>query len=97
MSWRAIPARTSTSLPARLGCVGTIGVACLPDSVAPGYWLVNARLGIKASDGRWTLSAFANNLFNEAYVTFGNSNGGNTTEFTWGNPRVVGVEASFKY
>jgi iron complex outermembrane receptor protein len=79
------------------GAGGVVGVTCLPDAIGPSYWVVNARLGIKASDGHWTLSAFANNLFNAAYVTYGNSNAGNTTQFTWGNPRIVGVEGTVKF
>jgi iron complex outermembrane recepter protein len=79
------------------GVGGIVGVTCLPDAIGPSYWVVNARLGIKASDGKWTLSAFANNLFNAAYVTYGNSNAANTTQFTWGNPRIVGVEGTVKF
>ncbi|MBV1689474.1 TonB-dependent receptor [Novosphingobium sp. G106] len=70
------------------------GVTCLPDSVGNAYWLVNARIGFKTSDDRFRLEVFANNLFNQAYTTYGNSNAGNTTQFTWGNPRIVGVEAT---
>jgi iron complex outermembrane receptor protein len=70
------------------------GVQCLPDSIGRGYWLVNARIGFKTSDDRFRLELFANNLFNEPYTTYGNSNGANTTQFTWGNPRIVGVEAT---
>jgi outer membrane receptor protein involved in Fe transport len=66
----------------------------LPAAVSPSYWLVNARIGVKTSDDRFTLELFANNLFNQSYVTYGNSNAGNTTQFTWGNPRIVGVEAT---
>ena len=45
----------------------------VPDSMQPHYWLVNARLGIRTSDKKYQLSAFATNLFNRAYFTSGNS------------------------
>jgi outer membrane receptor protein involved in Fe transport len=72
----------------------TVNVTCLPNSVGRPYWLVNARIGIKTSDDKYRLEVFANNLFNEAYTTYGNSNAGNTTQYTWGNPRIIGVEAT---
>jgi iron complex outermembrane receptor protein len=71
-----------------------VNVTCLPNSVGRPYWLVNARIGIKTSDDKYRLEVFANNLFNEAYTTYGNSNAGNTTQYTWGNPRIIGVEAT---
>lgn len=73
---------------------GISGVTCLPDATSPSYWVVNARIGFKTSDDRFRLELFANNLFNAAYVTYGNSNAANTTQFTWGNPRIIGVEAT---
>jgi iron complex outermembrane receptor protein len=72
----------------------TVNVTCLPNSIGRPYWLVNARIGIKTSDDKYRLELFANNLFNEAYTTYGNSNAGNTTQYTWGNPRIIGVEAT---
>jgi iron complex outermembrane receptor protein len=73
---------------------GVSGVTCLPDSIGNPYWLVNARIGIKTSDDRFRLEVFANNLFNAAYTTYGNSNAANTTQFNWGYPRIIGVEAT---
>jgi iron complex outermembrane receptor protein len=64
----------------------------LPAAQWPGYWLTNARIGIKTSDSRYSLAVYANNLFNAAYTTYGNSNAGNSTLYTWGNPRIIGVE-----
>jgi iron complex outermembrane receptor protein len=66
----------------------------LPPATDNGYWLTNARIGIKTSDDRFGLSLFANNLFNTPYTTFGNSNAGNATQMGWGNPRIIGVEAT---
>jgi iron complex outermembrane receptor protein len=94
----ALASRTSSVLwqvsgaPCAAGQV--VSVQCLPNSVGNPYWLVNARIGLKTSDDRFKLELFANNLFNQAYTTYGNSNGGNTTQYTWGNPRIIGVEAS---
>jgi iron complex outermembrane receptor protein len=69
----------------------------LPDAVGNPYVLVNARIGLKPPDGRWKVSLYANNLFNQAYVTYGASNAGNTTQFTSGNPRIVGIEGAFRF
>ncbi len=69
----------------------------LPDSVGKGYWLTNARIGIRTSDKKYELALFANNLFNNAYTTYGNSNIGNSTQYAWGNPRILGVELSAKF
>ena len=76
------------------GAGGIVGVTCLPDAVSPSYWIVNARIGFRTADDRFRLELFANNLFNQAYETYGNSNAGNTTLYTWGNPRIVGLEAT---
>ena len=76
---------------------GIPGVTCLADSFGNAFWLVNARIGIKAPDDKWALSVFANNLFNAAYSTFGNSAAGYGNLYNWGDPRIIGVEASFKF
>lgn len=69
----------------------------LPDAIGPAYWLTNARIGLRTADDKYGVSIYANNLFNNAYVTFGNSNAGNSTQLNWGNPRIVGVELSAKF
>jgi len=76
---------------------GTVGVDCLPDAIGQAYWLANARIGFKTSDDKFGLAVYANNLFNNAYQTYGNSNAGNTTQFTWGNPRIIGVEGTVHF
>jgi len=68
----------------------------LPNAVAPGYWLTNARLGIRTSDNKYEVSLYANNLFNAAYYTFGNS-GPTGNQLTWGNPRVIGGEITARF
>jgi len=68
----------------------------IPDAIAPSYWLVNLRGGVKTSDGRYELAVFANNVFNEGYyVVSSHSALGNV--FGWGEPRIVGVELRVKY
>ena len=70
----------------------------IPDATAPGYWVANLRVGVRTADDKYGLAVFANNLFNEGYATYGSSSaasGGNL--LTWGNPRIVGVEATTKF
>ncbi|MCB2059752.1 MAG: TonB-dependent receptor [Novosphingobium sp.] len=73
------------------------GNAFLPDSVGPSYWLVNARLGVKTTDDKWELAVFAKNLFDEGYTTFGNSSASYGTILIWGDPRIVGIEATANF
>ena len=62
----------------------------------PGYWLTNARLGVRTTDDKYGVAVFANNLFNKGYLTYGSSSSlGN--QLTWGAPRVVGVEVTAKF
>jgi iron complex outermembrane receptor protein len=68
----------------------------LPDATSSGYWQTNVRLGVKSSDDRYGLAVAADNLFNTLRYTYGGSNqfgtfNGNAT------PRIVRVEATFKY
>jgi iron complex outermembrane recepter protein len=74
---------------------GLIGV--LPDAVGPDYWLVNARVGVRSADDRYELAVYAKNLFNEGYTTFGNSSSTYGNILAWGDPRIVGVEATVKF
>ena len=69
----------------------------LPDAVGQAYWLTNVRVGIRTTDDKYGIAVYANNLFNNAYQTFGNSNAGNSTQLNWGMPRIVGVELSAKF
>ena len=69
----------------------------LPDAVGPSYWLVNARLGVKTADDRYELAVYAKNLFNENYTTFGNSSSSFGNVLIWGDPRIVGVEATLNF
>lgn len=69
----------------------------LPPAIGPSAWLVNARLGIRTTDDRYELAVYAKNLFNEAYTAFGNSAASYGTILAWGDPRIVGVEGTFKF
>lgn len=73
------------------------GASYLPDIVEPGYWMVNARLGLRTSDSGYELAVYAKNLFNKGYSTFGASSAGSGSVLAWGDPRVVGVEGTFKF
>ena len=60
--------------------------------VAPGYPLVNARLGFRAANG-WTLSIWSRNLLNKDYYELLSAAPGNTGLYVGqpGEPRTVGV------
>jgi iron complex outermembrane receptor protein len=40
-----------------------------PNTVQPGYTIVNANIGVGPSDGGWRVSAFARNLFNRNFAS----------------------------
>jgi iron complex outermembrane receptor protein len=84
--------RTAKQLYQVTGAPGVI-----PDAVGPAYWLTNARIGIRTADDKYGFAVYANNLFNNRYVTYGNSNAGTSTQLTWGNPRIIGAEVSAKF
>jgi outer membrane receptor protein involved in Fe transport len=73
------------------------GSPFLTDSVGPSYWLVNARLGVRSSDDKYELAVYAKNLFNEPYTTFGNSAASYGNILSWGDPRIIGVEATLNF
>ncbi|MGO8712599.1 MAG: TonB-dependent receptor [Rhizomicrobium sp.] len=68
----------------------------LPNAVGPGYWLTNVRLGVKTNDGKYEFVVFANNLFDQAYYTYGSSDA-NGNELTWGIPRIVGAQLTMNF
>jgi outer membrane receptor protein involved in Fe transport len=59
--------------------------------------LVNARLGVGSIDDRWEFAVYAKNLFNSGYTTFGGSTATYGNILIWGDPRIVGAEATFKF
>jgi iron complex outermembrane receptor protein len=69
----------------------------LPDAEQAGYWLVNARIGVRTQDDKYGIAAYANNLFNNAYTTYGSSAAATGTLLNWGNRRIIGVELTARY
>jgi iron complex outermembrane receptor protein len=69
----------------------------LPDAVGPSYWLVNARLGLRAADDQVEFAVYAKNLFNQGYTVFGNSAASYGNILAWGDPRIVGFETTLKF
>jgi len=69
----------------------------LADAEGDPYWLVNARLGVKTEDDKYELAIYAKNLFNSGYTTFGGSTASYGNILIWGDPRIIGVEAKFKF
>ncbi len=69
----------------------------VPDAGNPAYWLTNARLGVQTSDGKYSFTLWAKNLFNRAYFTYGNSAFPYGNQLAWGDPRVVGGEISARF
>lgn len=69
----------------------------LPDGIQPSFWLVNARVGVRSADDRFELAVYAKNLFNEAYTTFGSSASASGNSLIWGDPRIVGAEATVRF
>jgi len=61
--------------------------------------LVNARLGLRSSNGRWDAYLWARNLFNQNYFTFVAAGVGNTGALfgQLGDPRTYGVTLRAKY
>jgi iron complex outermembrane receptor protein len=63
----------------------------------PGFGLLNARIGLRSSTGRWDFSAWARNLTNEQYfVTRSGGNFGLITAIV-GDPRTYGVTLRTKW
>lgn len=94
--WRVVGSTTVSYTDDILWQQSSLPSINLPPSTSPSYWLVNARLGIRTSDDKWELAVYAKNLFNAAYWTTGsNSSFGNL--LGWGDPRIVGVEATANF
>jgi len=73
-------------------------VSNIPSTREPGYWLVNASLGIAQIDDRWSLTAFVRNLGDKQYRSYVND----LFSFGWtlnqyGPPRTFGLRAAAKF
>ncbi|MBP8235196.1 MAG: TonB-dependent receptor [Rhizorhabdus sp.] len=63
------------------------------DSLAGGYHLTNARIGLRRAGGAWDVALFARNLFDTHYVSIINPSAFNTGQSTaiLGDPRTYGL------
>ena len=61
-----------------------------PETVEDGYWLVNARAGISAADGRWSAYLWGENLSDERYRTQVITTSVGFAE-SWGSPATYGI------
>lgn len=81
-----------------------------PQSIQPGYDIVNARLGLRSLTAGWELSTFVRNAFDEGYcqvifiqplaTTAGlvdPATGGGMHRCVLGAPRTWGVEAAYRF
>ncbi len=70
-----------------------------PAKNQPGYTLVNARVGIGSEDRRWSLEAFAQNLFDDNYtqVAFNSVLQAGSLNAFLGQPRTYGLSLRFSY
>lgn len=71
--------------------------ANLPGAYNPSYWITNLRIGVKTNDDKYELDVFANNLFDQAYFTYGSVSAESGELYGWGNPRVIGGELRINY
>jgi iron complex outermembrane receptor protein len=76
-----------------------------PNTVQPGYGLLNANIGAESRDGRFRLSLFGRNLTNEhfasligsAFLDTSAAGAGYTQLLTTESRRTFGVEAGFRF
>jgi iron complex outermembrane receptor protein len=87
-----VASRTSKILFQQSGLPGV-----LPAAAQAGYWLANARLGVRTADERYEAAVSVSNLFDKGYTTFGTSSASSGNVYQWGNPRIVRVELTAKY
>jgi iron complex outermembrane recepter protein len=71
----------------------------LPEISQGAYGVASLRLGVKSDDERWTVSLFAENIFDRNYIIDAGNTGGafGLPTFIAGTPRFLGVDVSFKY
>ena len=81
-----------------------------PQTIQPGYHVVNARLGIRSQDDKWELAMFVRNAFDKGYCQtiynqpIGTTIGlvdpvtkGGMQRCVLGTPRVWGIEAAYSF
>ncbi|MBW2368058.1 MAG: TonB-dependent receptor [Deltaproteobacteria bacterium] len=67
-----------------------------PDFVKESATLVNGRIGIESISGRWRLSFWGKNIFDEEYQEDGNDFFGLAQQAYLSNPQTYGVELRLK-
>jgi iron complex outermembrane receptor protein len=74
-------------------------VLCAPVEKESSYSVANARIGYAASDGRWEVAAFVNNLFEEEYrvYAFDSSLYAGLVAGVYGKPRTYGLTANWRF
>jgi iron complex outermembrane recepter protein len=68
----------------------------VPNLAVPGYWITNARIGVRTTDDKYGIALVADNLFNRVYFVSGNS-GVYGNNDTYGNPRIIRGELTVKF
>ena len=81
-----------------------------PQTIQPGYHIVNARLGLRSQNDKWELAFFVKNAFNKGYCQtiynqpIGTTIGlvdpvtkGGMQRCVLGNPRTWGAEATYSF
>jgi iron complex outermembrane receptor protein len=74
-------------------------VLCAPVEKEKGYTLLNARIGYGASDGRWEVALWGDNLTDEEYrvYAFDSSLFAGVVAGVYGKPQTYGVSATFRF
>jgi len=74
-------------------------VSLIPQAEQDGYILLGGRIGVKSADGRWDLSAYAQNLTNQYYrtIVFAGVIQPGTFNAYVGEPRSVGLELRARF
>ena len=62
-----------------------------------GYWLANARAGIKLAGGKWDIAVWGKNIFDEEYLTSAIDAGLGYVRQAWGKPATYGVSVSYRW
>lgn len=69
-----------------------------PADAAGSYTVVNGRIGLTEIDGKWDLTLFAKNLFNERYLTYTNNLPGPGFKLDiFGEQRSFGLSVGYKF
>lgn len=74
----------------------TASIGNVPQLAIDDYTLVDARVGVRTSDGKWSFDLWGRNIFNEYYWTSANAGTDTYIRFT-GRPATYGATLSFRY